>query len=173
MLLNFFTIYIVLSKSLIGSVILSSMTSITFGLLSSIYGAPDLSITEASIGAAVTSVLFIFTIFQSNVNKIYKNIAEKINIKKIVVIVICYFVIVSFFYLSIISLSQNTIFIQNKLHHIKEYYIDNTFADFHFTSIVTAIVAGYRSFDTMLECCVIFFASMIFKFIANDNINEK
>ena len=37
-------------------------------------------------------------------------------------------------------------------------YIKNAIKDFGFSSIVTAVVAGYRSFDTMFENVVIFTA---------------
>lgn len=63
-------------------------------------------------------------------------------------------------------------------------YVENTSKDFGFDSIVTAVVAGYRAFDTMFENVVIFTACYGFytllssvklnnmddKFITNDEL---
>ena len=41
---------------------------------------------------------------------------------------------------------------------LSKLYIKHAIQDFHFSSIVTAVVAGYRAFDTMFENVVIFTA---------------
>ena len=46
----------------------------------------------------------------------------------------------------------------NDIPRIAGLYIKNAINDFGFSSIVTAVVAGYRAFDTMFENVVIFTA---------------
>ena len=46
----------------------------------------------------------------------------------------------------------------NEIPRIAGLYIKNAIQDFGFSSIVTAVVAGYRAFDTMFENVVIFTA---------------
>lgn len=45
--------------------------------------------------------------------------------------------------------------------HVAPYYIENTEKDFAMLDIVTAIVAGYRGYDTLGETTVIFAAGLI------------
>ena len=45
-------------------------------------------------------------------------------------------------------------------HHVVDRYINNTEADFRVPNIVTAVVAGYRGFDTLGETTVIFTAGI-------------
>jgi multicomponent Na+:H+ antiporter subunit B len=44
--------------------------------------------------------------------------------------------------------------------HVANYYIENTNKDFGINSTVTAILAGYRAYDTLGETIVIFLAAL-------------
>ncbi len=60
--LMIFSISISLIKSLLGSIIVFTVYSLVMAILWQQLNAPDLAITEAAVGAGITTILFIFTL---------------------------------------------------------------------------------------------------------------
>jgi uncharacterized MnhB-related membrane protein len=57
------------TKDLVGSVIIFMMYSLMMAILWQQMNAPDLAITEAAVGAGITSILFIITLRKIKVIK--------------------------------------------------------------------------------------------------------
>jgi len=57
--------------------------------------------------------------------------------------------------------------------HVAPYYIENTEKDFAMPEIVTAILAGYRGYDTLGETTVIFTAGLIVIVLMGERKNGR
>jgi len=57
--------------------------------------------------------------------------------------------------------------------HVAPYYIENTEKDFAMPEIVTAILAGYRGYDTLGETTVIFAAGLIVLVLMGERKNGR
>jgi len=66
--LMIFSISISLIKNLLGSIIVFTVYSLVMAILWQQLNAPDLAITEAAVGAGITTILFIFTLKRINFN---------------------------------------------------------------------------------------------------------
>jgi multicomponent Na+:H+ antiporter subunit B len=135
---------------------------IIFGLISALSTlfyvfnlAPDVAITEAAVGSAISTIFFIMTIAIQN--KIHNKKNNKIVI--IIVAILCFMLFLILVYLAIkLPKYGNS---ANTIHgKISEYYIANTDKNFGIPNIVTAILGGYRGLDTLFETTVIFAAAM-------------
>ncbi|MCG8482854.1 MAG: DUF4040 domain-containing protein [Clostridia bacterium] len=60
--LMIFSISVSIIKSLLGSIIVFAVYSLIMAILWQQLNAPDLAITEAAVGAGVTTILFIITL---------------------------------------------------------------------------------------------------------------
>ena len=141
-------------------VVISNVISAILVFIYCILQAPDIAITEAVIGTASSTILFALVLLYikklpSNTNQ---NFGFSIDVRqKLLVLSIC----VVLFWL-LIYFIQNLPKLQigeiENYKRIAKLYVDNAIKDFGFSSIVTAVVAGYRGFDTMFENVVIFTA---------------
>jgi len=67
-------IYAVVSKNLLYAVVATGLVSLGLSLLFFILQAPDVALTEAAIGVALTTIIFIITIRNTTV---YENCCEE------------------------------------------------------------------------------------------------
>lgn len=135
---------------------------ITNGLISAIIclsylllDAPDVALTEASIGACVSTIIFVLII------KYIKNTNESaIKPKKYLIS----FVISALFAYVIYNLSKDFPEIGNKNNPVHSgvvsYYLQNTQREIGIPAYVAAILASYRGFDTLGETFVILVAAI-------------
>jgi multicomponent Na+:H+ antiporter subunit B len=148
------------TKSTTICVVISNLISAIMVFLYCILQAPDIAITEAVIGTATGTILYALSLLY--IKKLptskLQNQGYSIDVRqRIFVFVLC----IVFFALILhviqnLTLSTKAGTVTNV--GISRLYILNAFKDFHFDSIVTAVVAGYRAFDTMFENVVIFTA---------------
>ena len=141
-------------------VVISNVISAVMVFIYCVLQAPDIAITEAVIGTASSTILFALVLLYikrlpTNANQ---NTEYSIDIRqRIFVFLLC----LALFFLFIFII-QNMPKVQigeiNSYPRISMMYIKNAIKDFGFSSIVTAVVAGYRGFDTMFENVVIFTA---------------
>jgi len=57
--------------------------------------------------------------------------------------------------------------------HVSPYYVENTEKDFAMREMVTAILAGYRGYDTLGETTVIFTAGLIVVMLMEERKNGR
>jgi len=151
--------YMMIIKNIAICVVVSNLISAIIVFIYCVLQAPDLAITEAVIGTATSTILFALTLLY--IKKIQTNhedsIFQEIDLRQKIIVFIC----CSILCFLLIYTIQNLPKIQNwqstdNVIRISTLYIKNAIKDFGFSSIVTAVVAGYRAFDTMFENVVIF-----------------
>ena len=161
-LLFILVMYMLFTKSTAICVVISNIISAVLVFMYCVLQAPDIAITEAVIGTATSTILFALTLLY--IKKLptlsSQNLSYDIDIRqKMFVFLLCFIL-----FLLLIYVIQNLPQIQNfdsfdfLSSQISLLYINNAIKDFGFSSIVTAVVAGYRAFDTMFENVVIFTA---------------
>ncbi len=140
-------------SSLLSASIFSALSAINYVALK----APDVAITEVAVGSALSTVLFFLSLTRLNQSsiKIHRNNFGRFFFR-IVSIATSWIILVSIF-TKTSAFGVNT---ANQHQGISEYYITNTLSDFHIPNIVTAILGGYRGFDTLFETTVIAVAAL-------------
>ena len=152
--------YMILTKSTIICVVISNIISAVLVFIYCVLQAPDIAITEAVIGTATSTILFALTLLYIKRLPTIKtqNLLYNLDVRQRLFV----FLLCSIFFVLLIYVIQNLPIIQswddNYIQRISSLYISNAINDFKFSSIVTAVVAGYRAFDTMFENVVIFTA---------------
>lgn len=170
----------ILSSTMI-SIFIFSIFSLFSAILYLILQAPDVAITETSIGSAVSTVFFIIAlraIYNTiPLNKIKKTKQEKFYLvgKKVslygnatLFFIVALFLLIGIFN-SFIEISKLDI----NHFYSASYYIKESFNDTGIKNIVTSILASYRGFDTMIETLVIFVASMCVMFVLKTDDFEE
>ncbi|MFT5170376.1 MAG: multicomponent Na+:H+ antiporter subunit B [Candidatus Marinamargulisbacteria bacterium] len=140
---------------LMGAVIVFGAYSFLMCLIWTGMGAVDVAFTEATVGAGVSTVLFLATIYNTSrkirpsKDKVLKGSAA---IGAIVLGGILFMVVPDLPAWGDASSPANS--------HVAKYYIEHTLHDTNVPNIVTAVLADYRGFDTMFETCVVFVACL-------------
>lgn len=153
-------IYMSLAQKTSICVVISNVISAILVFIYCILQAPDIAITEAVIGTAASTILFALVLLyiKKLPSQESQQFSNSIDVRqKLVVFSIC-LVLFWLFLLFIQSLPKLQIGEIESFQRISKLYINNAIKDFGFASIVTAVVAGYRGFDTMFENVVIFTA---------------
>jgi multicomponent Na+:H+ antiporter subunit B len=152
-------IAILFSKNNVNNVIYLGVFSLVMALIYLVMNAPDVAITEAAIGACITTVFFLWALKVLN----YKSSKRKNRIEfswktfsglilfGLVLLAIMYFM------LDIPTFGDVNAPIHNDVYH---FYLVKTQECFNFPNVVTAILAGFRGYDTLGETTVIFTAGV-------------
>lgn len=119
--------------------------------------APDVAMTEAAIGAGVTILLLILAVAKTS-RPSGDNVLEGPHVPGLLV--------VGAFLLALLSVIRS--FPAVGSHDamawanpgVTQYYIGNAYADTGVENAVTAVLAGYRGFDTFGEAIVVFAAAV-------------
>ncbi|QKX02474.1 DUF4040 domain-containing protein [Wolbachia endosymbiont of Dirofilaria (Dirofilaria) immitis] len=152
LLLLMVTVFIVLSKHLVVSGVLMCAFSSLTALIYLIMNAPDVAMTEASVGAGLS------TVFMFAALSLIKN--HKINLSHSPTTL--FFMLFLSAYLSYF-MAQLPDFgsYDAPIHlHVAPYYIENTEKITDIPNIVTAILASFRGYDTFGETIVVFTAAL-------------
>ena len=115
--------------------------------------AVDVALTEAAVGAGISTLLFIKVLHNID-DTLPKNAARNLSS------------FILFFLLSIILISFSLNFPEFGSSSITsnapstQYYLNQSQVDIGIPNVVTSILAGYRAFDTLGEVLVIFIAGI-------------
>ena len=115
--------------------------------------AVDVALTEAAVGAGISTLLFI-KVLDNIDDTLPKNAARDLSS------------FILFFLLSIILISFSLNFPEFGLSSTTsdapstQYYLNQSQVDIGIPNVVTSILAGYRAFDTLGEVLVIFIAGI-------------
>jgi multicomponent Na+:H+ antiporter subunit B len=147
------TIAIVRQRSLFGVVILASIYSFLMASVLIVLDAVDVAMTEASVGAGVSTVLLLATL----------NLIKTTEIRSIRPHLLPLF----------ISIGTGAILVWGTLvlppfgtsgavihQHVAPRYIADSIKDTNVPNVVTSVLADYRSYDTLGETTVIFTAGI-------------
>jgi multicomponent Na+:H+ antiporter subunit B len=142
--------------------VLSSLISVSFCCLYVILNAPDVALTEAGIGLFLSSAILLFCINNSS-EKVYKKNTKAKNIFYAIVFFIIFLII--FRLLNELEFFIENPFFNNSKNSLRTLYLDKSQDQIGVENVVTAVLASYRGFDTMLETYVIFITSFCVSFV--------
>ncbi|AHX05714.1 hypothetical protein ECHLIB_0658 [Ehrlichia chaffeensis str. Liberty] len=167
-ILSLFLVFVssclVLFKSLTVNVIMMCIFSFLMALLHLVMDAPDVAITEAAVGAGISTILMLVAL--SLIDTDEKQTCGNIKIFPIIV-VLGVFVSLMYVIPDLPVFGDANSFANN---HVASYYVKNTYSYMGIPNIVTAILASFRGYDTFGETVVIFTASLgISLLLAKDN----
>ena len=142
-----------LIPSTINNIVLASLFSVLSVIFFIFMKAPDVAITEAAIGSAISTLILILASLYTGMNTSV-NEKHKINQK----IFYFFYILLGILTLTSYTTSHLPLFGDPtlKVHtEIAAFYTQDLKNSFYFENTVTAILGGYRGFDTMLETTVI------------------
>ena len=155
LVLAFVCFKLVISQSLIESVILMSVFSLLLVICYLFMDAPDVAMTEVSLGVCLSTCVLL------NLIKIFgdKNGRAVSRVRIISAAFLCFTFIL---FLAFASLDLPLYGEANSpvQSHLTKYYLENTKYEIAIPSIVTAILASYRGYDTLGETTVILIAGL-------------
>ncbi len=137
------------TRNLFGVVILASLYSFLMATILLVLDAVDVSMTEAAVGAGISTVLLLATLYltQSEEAKPIHNPAIPLAVALVTVGLLAY---------GTLGLphfgSPDSVIHQ----HVAPRYLEHGLAETGVPNIVTAVLASYRGFDTLGEVAVIF-----------------
>ncbi|WP_119299901.1 DUF4040 domain-containing protein [Dongia deserti] len=152
-LLAVVTVAMVVQRSLLSVVILASIYSFLMASVMIVLDAVDVALTEASVGAAVSTVLLLATLHLTKTREDMPRHGRALPL--------------------LLSLAVGGMLVWGTLvlppfgtanapihQHVAPRYINDVMAETGVPNIVTAVLADYRSFDTLGETTVIFIAGI-------------
>ncbi len=152
-LLAMVTVAIIAQRSLIGVVILAGIYSFLMASVMIVLDAVDVALTEASVGAGISTVLLLGALHLTKTREISipRPKAGPILLSLVVGVALVWGALV----LPPFGDPNTAIHM-----HVGSYYLDDAVAETNVPNIVTAILADYRGFDTLGETTVIFTAGI-------------
>jgi multicomponent Na+:H+ antiporter subunit B len=118
--------------------------------------APDVALTEAAVGAGITTVFFLVTIAKT-VRPSGERLIERVEWRSVAVVA----VLVGTLLATVRSLpavgSADSAVATSR---ITEYYLQNAYPETGVENAVTAVLAAYRGFDTLGEATVVIAAGV-------------
>ena len=147
------TLGIIRLRNLFSVVILSTIYSFLMATLLLIFDAVDVALTEAAVGAGISTVLMLTVLYYTKVNE------EKPKLKSILPLIICLTVggllIYGTYGLPPFGASNTPIHT-----HISVQYLERSMSETGVPNVVTSVLASYRGFDTLGEVIVVFTAAI-------------
>jgi multicomponent Na+:H+ antiporter subunit B len=143
-------------RDVLGSIIAFAAYSLGVSIIWVFLRAPDVGLTEAAVGAGVTTVLFLLTITKT-VRPAGEKILEPIDWTGVAVAVLLVGVLVSTLgALPAVGSAETPV----ATSEVTDYYLDNAYEETEVKNAVTAVLASYRGFDTLGEAVVVFAAGI-------------
>ncbi|MFW6152903.1 MAG: DUF4040 domain-containing protein [Halobacteriota archaeon] len=142
-----------LFRDVLSAIIVFGAYSLGMALLYTYLLAPDVALTEAAIGAGVTTILLILTISRTVRPRTDRPI-EAIDWPAALVSA-AFVVVLSWTVLGLEPVGS-TASIAWANEQVTHYYLANAYAETGVENAVTAVLAAYRGFDTFGEAVVVF-----------------
>ena len=145
-----------LLRDVLAATVVFAAYSLALAVLWVLLGAPDVALTEAAVGAGVTTSLFLVAIARTG-----RPVGEAVLVREVrpasLVAVVGF---VGVLLATIPALPRVGAADVPAFARVAPYYLDRAGTDFGFENVVTAILAGYRAFDTFGEVTVVFAAGV-------------
>lgn len=162
LMLLFLAIGVLLAKDLIASIIISAVFSLFAVALYVILMAVDVAITEAAVSAAMSAVIYLlaFTLVgKGAIDTIGCGVRPYVRKYRTLSWAIIGLILIAIVSKVMMLLPWSNTEAVGGIYQVSKLYIASAGNDFGIANIVTAILAGYRAFDTLLETMVIFIAA--------------
>lgn len=140
-------------SNLLTSTILLTIFSFLMAAEYLILGAPDVAITEAAVGAGISTILFLLALSLTGDSERKAKGNQLVPI--LIVLVTTFALIYATFGMPPFAVHDNPAQL-----HVAPYYLTQSYGDIAIPNVVTSILASYRGFDTLGETAVIFTAAM-------------
>jgi multicomponent Na+:H+ antiporter subunit B len=144
-------------RDVLAAVVAFAAYSLGFALLWLTLQAPDVALTEAAIGAGVTTVLFLLTLTKTVRPSIDGSIFSSIDWPAAAVAVVFAGALL-WTVPAIPAIGAESVSWANE--DVTQHYLEEGYHETHVKNIVTAVLAAYRGFDTLGEAVVVFAAGV-------------
>ena len=147
----------VVLRDVLAAIVAFAAYSLGLALVWVVLRAPDVALTEAAIGAGVTTVLFLLTITRT------VRPTEKVTkLRRIhwpgVVVVGLFAAMLLWTVPDIPAIGADAV--AWNYSEVSQYYLENAYKETKVKNVVTAVLAAYRGFDTFGEAVVVFAAGV-------------
>lgn len=138
-------------RDLLASVILYSIFSLLMALMYLVLEAPDVAITEAAVGAGVSTIIFLAALVFTGRDggQAIRSKLVPLSVVGVVGLALVY---------STIGMPEFGDAQAPVNQHVAPFYIEKTYDHMHIPNIVTGVLASYRAWDTYGEVTVVFTA---------------
>jgi multicomponent Na+:H+ antiporter subunit B len=156
LLLSAITIAILRTRSLLAVVALGAIYSFLMATIMFVLDAPDVALTEASVGAGISTVLLLATL---HLTKSTEERAPKQTalLPLLVALAVGGALIYGTTHLPRFGEAQSAI----NTHPAPVHYLERGQAEMGFPNMVTGVLASYRGYDTLGETTVVFTAGAV------------
>jgi len=144
---------VVFAKNLMASTILMGIFSLLMAAEYLVMGAADVAITEAAVGAGISSILILMALFLVG----DREAKQKGNM--VVPLVVTVIVTAGLLFATYDMPSFGNQFAPAQIY-VSPYYLENGPIETGVPNVVTSILASYRAFDTLGEVVVVLTASI-------------
>jgi multicomponent Na+:H+ antiporter subunit B len=152
-LLVIVTIAIVRMRNLFGVIVLAGVYSFLMASVLIVYDAVDVAMTEAAVGAGVSTVLLLSALHLTKAREYPQ--PRPAAIPLIVAVGVGAALVWATYDLPAFGLAETPI-----NQHVVPYYFENAIKDTIVINLVSAILADYRGYDTLGETTVVFTAGI-------------
>ncbi len=145
-----------LLKDTLASVMAFAAYSLGMSIIWVVLQAPDVGLTEAAVGAGVMTILFLLAL-TNTVRPTEDQLLESVNPRSL--LVVGAFVVVlgaTVPALPAVGAADSPV----ASGEVTQHYLDNAYEETEVQNAVTAVLAGYRGFDTLGEAVVVFIAGV-------------
>ncbi len=144
---------VIRTRDLITATILLAIFSLLMAAEYLVLGAADVAITEAAVGAGISSILILMALFL--VGDKEKKVKGDLLVPTIVVIFVCAALLYATFDMPHFGRADAP-----AQGHVAAYYLQHAVEETGVPNVVTAILASYRGYDTLGETVVILTAAI-------------
>lgn len=145
-------------RDVLSAIIAFAAYSLGLALIWVLLQAPDVALTEAAIGAGVTSVLFLLTITKTVRPVEDLTAVTRINWPGLAVVVALAILLLAT--VPAIPAIGDPDAVAVSYDQVTQFYLENAYKQTHVENVVTAVLASYRGFDTFGEAVVVFGAGV-------------
>ncbi|WP_132058467.1 DUF4040 domain-containing protein [Halorussus amylolyticus] len=143
-------------RDVLAAIIAFAAYSLGIAVIWILLRAPDVGLTEAAVGAGVTTVLFLLTIAKT-VRPAGERTLERIDLPALgVAVVLVGILATTLGALPPVGGAETPVITSE----VTQYYLDNAYTETEVKNAVTAVLAGYRGFDTLGEAVVVYAAGV-------------
>jgi multicomponent Na+:H+ antiporter subunit B len=143
-------------RDVLGVIIAFAAYSLGIAIIWVVLRAPDVGLTEAAVGAGVTTVLFLVTITKT-VRPSPGTILEPVDWRGLAIAVVLVGMLsTTLGALPPVGAGDSAV----ATSPVTEYYLENAYKEAGVKNAVTAVLAAYRGFDTLGEAVVVFAAGV-------------
>lgn len=157
---------IVQTENLFASVMLTSIFSLLMAANFFILDAADVALTEAAVGAGITTVIFLGALALTVEHEKPRQYGRRLA--SIILIVLTALIIFATFDMPILGDPSAAVH-----QHVAPWYLENTPVYVDIPNVVTAVLGSFRGYDTLGEVFVVFVACIGVLFILSVKPTEN